>query len=90
MVREKFEWSVSWTTDGLDWDVALFASLDAARAHGRRLVSENEENPRFFFYAERLVVVATSDFLDPDVAPGAVRLAPHLLGAAGEEGAWRQ
>ncbi len=84
MRGEEFEWRVSWTTDGMDWDVAMFASLDVARAHGRRMVSENEGNSRFSIYAERLVVVATNDFLDPDVPGGGVRLAPHMLGTAEE------
>lgn len=79
-------WRVDWTEDGRGWHARGFHTLDAAREHGVRLVADNEENPEFAIFAERMMQVNTSDFLDYGLSARRVRLAPHLLGTAGAFG----
>ena len=49
-------------------------------------MADNEANPEFAIFAERMMQVNTSDFLDYGLSAGRVRLAPHLLGTAGAFG----
>lgn len=79
-------WRVDWTEDGREWHARGFHTLDAAREHGVRLMADNEANPEFAIFAERMMQVNTSDFLDYGLSAGRVRLAPHLLGTAGAFG----
>lgn len=74
-------WKVSWTTDGDAWDERGFYTLEKAQKFARGLVKENDNNSSFGFYAERMMTVNTTSFLNAESA-GAVELAPHLLATA--------
>lgn len=63
----EFECEVAWTNDFRsdgDWHTALFYSFGAARRFAREIVAENEGNEHFAFFAKRLVVISSFDFLD--------------------------
>ncbi len=74
-------WRVLWTTDGEVWHERGFCTFYTAQKFARDLTEENGCNPAFSFYAERMMTVNSTSFLDAESA-GEVELAPHLLGTA--------
>lgn len=74
-------WKVSWTTDGDVWHERGFYMFEKAQKFARGLVKENDNNSGFSFYAERMMIVNATSFLDAESA-GAAELAPHLLATA--------
>lgn len=76
-----YDWRVSWTTDGDVWHDRWFYTFEEAQGFARELVEENDCNHGFNFYAERMMTVNLTSFLNAKTA-GAVELAPHLLGTA--------
>lgn len=76
-----FSWKISWTTDGTSWNERGFHAFTTAQRLARCLVEENDGNPAFFIYAERMMTVNLTSFLDATCA-GSVELAPHMLSTA--------
>ena len=76
-----YNWRVSWTTDGDVWHERWLYTFEEAQGFARELMEENDCNPGFNFYAERMMTVNSTSFLDAETA-GAVELAPHLLATA--------
>ncbi len=70
---DAINWRVEWTEDAEAWNAESFEDLKSAREFARGLVSENEENPRFSLFAQRMCLVSTCDFIDPDMPAGAIR-----------------
>lgn len=95
---DRYDWDLTWTTNGRDWHTRLFETLDECREHARELLSANEENPDYMFFARRHCTVAMCDLLDETVPAARVRVMTGLsswtcgggadrpdVGAVGEE-----
>lgn len=74
-------WKVSWTTDGDVWHERGFYTFEKAQKFARGLVKESGDADGFAIYAERMMTVNLTSFLDAETA-GSVELAPHLLATA--------
>lgn len=76
-----YSWKVGWTTGDERWHERGFCTFYTAQRFARGLTEEHGSNPAFSFYAERMMTVNSTSFLDAKIA-GAVELAPHMLGTA--------
>lgn len=74
-------WKVSWTTDGDVWHERGFYMFEKAQKFARGLVEESGDADGFAIYAERMMIVNATSFLNAEAARD-VELAPHLLATA--------
>lgn len=75
---DRYDWDLTWTTNNKDWHTRLFETLDECREYARELLSANEENPDYMFFARRHCTVAMCDLLDETVPAARVRVMTGL------------
>lgn len=72
---DRYEWDFTWTADQSSWHTVLFETLDECREFAQEKLSENEENPKYMYFARRYCTVSSCDLLDNTIQPVHVRLA---------------